>query len=476
MRILVTGATGYVGGKLVSKLLKEGHGVTCAVRDVTRVRPSISANARVVEADVLRPETLGAAMRDIDVAYYLIHSMTGETDGFEERDRRAAQNFATAARDAGVERIIYLGGLTSNNSPASKHLKSRQETGEVLRQCGPPLTEFRAGIIVGNGSTSFEMIRSLSERLPIMICPRWVTTRTQPIFIDDVLEYLVRALDAPESSNEIVEIGGATVETYGSMISTYSRLRGLRRSMLRVPVLTPRLSSYWLKLVTPVQTSVARPLVEGLRTEVVCNNSRAKEIFPTLDPVSYEVAVACALARALPDSAFTEMILDDARAICVRREGIICDVRQRIVNASATQVFEVLENLGGKAGWPYANSLWQLRGWADRLVGGVGMRRRDRERPLRPGDHVDFWRVEEVSPAKHLLLAAEMKLPGRAWLEFNLSCLPKNRTRLRCIAWFEPHGLGGELYWWILYPVHVLIFEGMARAICRRSVVHSETG
>ena len=476
MRVLVTGATGYVGGKLAAKLVAAGHTVACMVRDVNRVAPQIVANTRVLPGDVLQPESLLQVMRDIDVAYYLIHSMAEGAAGFGDRDRQAAENFATAAKNSGVKRIIYLGALTSDNSVVSEHLQSRQETGAVLRRFGPPLTEFRAGIIVGNGSMSFEMIRCLTERLPVMICPRWVTTRTQPIFIEDVLDYLVEALHVPASTDEIIEIGGATVETYGSMMTIYARQRGLRRFLLRVPVLTPRLSSYWLKLVTPVPTSVARPLIEGLRTEVVCNNSRAKEIFPELNPVSYETAVARALARKVPDLSLTEMISEDVQSACVRREGFICDVRQRVVRGTAEQVFDVLENIGGSRGWPYANLLWKLRGWMDLLVGGIGMRSGEtRQGPLVTGAHVDFWRVEDVIVGRRLLLAAEMKLPGRAWLEFTLTPLATGRTLLRCAAWYEPLGISGELYWWLLYPAHIMIFDGMANAIERTAETHART-
>src|SRR4051812_25364641 len=293
MKILITGATGYVGGQLLPKLIASGHDVRCMVRDPSRVRYGLEG-AAVVKGDALLPDSLLPSMQGIDVAYYLIHSMGAGSAGFEDRDRRAAQNFATAAKQARVQRIIYLGGLTSRTSEVSSHLKSREETGEVLREFGPPLTEFRAGIIVGNGSMSFEIIRCLTERLPLMICPRWVMTRTQPIAIDDVLDYLVSALDVPESKDEIVEIGGASIETYRSMMLTYAHIRGLKRWLLRVPVLTPRLSSYWLNLVTPFPAAITRPLIEGLKTEVVCTSSWAATLFPGIIPMRYAAAVEAA--------------------------------------------------------------------------------------------------------------------------------------------------------------------------------------
>ena len=470
MRILVTGANGYVGSKLVPKLVRKGHEVTCMVRNRARISDAAPAGARFVEADALNAADLAPALVGIDVAYYLIHSMAGDTAGFAQRDRDAACNFATAAKRAGVQRIIYLGGLTSQTSTASLHLKSRQETGAVLRQFGPPVTEFRAGIIVGNGSVSFEMIRYLTERLPVMICPRWVVTRTQPIAISNVLEYLVAALDIPESAGEIIEIGGASVEQYRTMMLTYARARGLRRWLLRVPVLTPRLSSYWLNLVTPISAAIARPLIDGLRTEVVCTSAAAARLFPAICPVSYSEAVGAALDRPVPDESFQHLLPENAGHASIRREGLISDVRQASVNAPAEQVFAVLQRLGGQRGWLYANILWQFRGWLDELLGGVGMRRgRSSDGPLKPGGYVDFWRVEQVICPRSLLLRAEMKLPGRAWLQFLLTPHDDGRTRLTCWAWFEPRGLAGEVYWWLLYPIHYLIFQGMVRAIQTRS-------
>lgn len=340
----------------------------------------------------------------------------------------------------------------------------------MLREFGPPLTEFRAGIIVGNGSMSFEIIRCLTERLPVMICPRWVMTRTQPIAIDDVLDYLISALDVPESKDEIVEVGGASIETYRSMMLTYARIRGLKRWLLRVPVLTPRLSSYWLNLVTPFPAAITRPLIEGLKTEVVCTSGWASTLFPGIVPMRYAAAVEAAVSASGPDKSVGETIPRSVSHIALRSRGTICDVRQILVHAPTAQVFTVLQGLGGKAGWLYANLLWQIRGWLDHWLGGVGMSRGRGERAhLRAGDCVDFWRVEEVIPGEKISLHAEMKLPGRAWLQFVLIPDSRERTLLRCFAWFEPCGLAGELYWWVLYPIHVLIFRCMARAIARKS-------
>ena len=470
MKILISGATGYVGSRLVPYLVACGHEVICMVRHASRASRRVADSTHLVIADALQPESLAAAMQGIDVAYYLIHSMSASGKDFPQQDWRAAHNFAVAARQAGVGRIIYLGALASETSQISAHLKSRHETGEALREFGPPVTEVRAGIIVGNGSVSFELIRYLTERLPIMICPRWVITRTQPIAIDDVLNYLVAALQSPESVGQVIEIGGATIETYRSMMLTYARSRHLRRWLLRVPILTPRLSSYWLRLVTPIPTSIAWPLIEGLRTEVVCRSTRAAELFPAIRPVGYPAAVDKTLTRTLPDDSLTANIPADAAHVFIRRDGILCDVRQVVADASANSVFSVITRLGGSSGYLYANSLWRIRGWLDRCLGGVGMGRSISGTLLNKNDHVDFWRVQDVEPGRRLLLRAEMKLPGRAWLEFLLFPQLDGRTLVRCSAWFEPRGLLGELYWWVLYPIHILIFRGMVNAVCRKAV------
>jgi len=472
VKILVTGASGYVGRQLAERLSQSGHEVTCMVRKRSTASLPAGTCVRIVAADALRAETLPEALVNIDVAYYLIHSMSGREAGFDQRDREAAYNFAVAAKRAGVRRVIYLGGLAAAGANVSLHLKSRHDTGTVLRKYGPPLIEFRAGIIVGNGSISFEIIRCLTERLPVMICPRWVVTRTQPIAIDDVLAYLVAALNLGGCVEEPIEIGGATVETYRSMMLGYARQRGLKRWLFRVPVLTPRLSSYWLDLVTPFPPAVSRPLIEGLRSESVCTSALASELFPEIRPISYESAVSKALGRSAPCLPLPS--LAPAAHRMVRAEGIIRDIREVTVEASPDRVFSVLENLGGKHGWFSFDVLWRIRGWMDGLIGGVGNSRgRSRPTGMRAGDVIDFWRIERVEAPRTVLLRAEMKLPGAAWLHFELRPDVSGGTLLRCCAWFQPKGLFGEIYWYVLYPIHLLIFNKLMTAVSRRAELPS---
>lgn len=472
MKILVTGASGYVGRQLAERLSHAGHEVTCMVRKRSTASLPSGTYTRIVEADALRAETLPEALANTDVAYYLIHSMSGREAGFDQRDREAAYNFAVAAKKAGVRRVIYLGGLAAAGANVSLHLKSRHDTGAVLRKYGPPLIEFRAGVIVGNGSISFEIIRCLTERLPVMICPRWVVTRTQPIAIDDVLAYLVAALDVSGCVEEPIEIGGATVETYRSMMLGYARQRGLRRWLFRLPVLTPRLSSYWLDLVTPFSPAVSRPLIEGLRSESICTRALALELFPQIHPLSYESAVSKALGRCAPCLPLPSLAPPVHQVL--RAEGMICDLREVVVNASPDRVFAVLENLGGTQGWLSFDGLWRVRGWMDGLIGGVGnSRRRSRPIGMCAGDVIGFWRVERVEAQRTVLLYAEMKLPGAAWLHFDLRPDVSGRTLLRCCAWFQPKGLFGEIYWYVLYPIHLLIFNKQMTAVSRRAELPS---
>jgi uncharacterized protein YbjT (DUF2867 family)/uncharacterized protein YndB with AHSA1/START domain len=401
---------------------------------------------------------------------------------FEERDLVAARNFSAAAKAAGVERIIYLGGLAEPSPALSDHLRSRQQTGEALREGGVPVTEFRAGVIVGSSSLSFEMIRYLTERVPVMICPRWVYTRAQPIGIRDVLDYLVESISVPASSGRIVEIGGADVITYGDMMTTYADVRGLKRWLVPVPFLTPRLSSLWVNLVTPIPAAMARPLIEGLRNENVVTDSAARELFPDIVPAGYRESVKRALDQLKAsnvESAWSDALSTSQRDVApvtlATEEGILIEHRQRIVAASAPQVFRAFTSVGGARGWLYMNGAWKLRGFADRLIGGVGLRRgrRDPDR-LRVGDALDFWRVEAVEQDKRLRLRAEMKVPGMAWLQFQATPRADGRTLLEQTAFFAPKGLAGILYWYALYPIHRIIFSGLIVRVGERAASKSD--
>jgi len=475
--VLVTGATGYIGGRLVSRLLDAGYRVRCLARDPARLqgRPWLS-QIEVISGDCLRPETLGGAMVDVTAAFYLVHSMAGGRD-FEQRDLLAARSFSRAAKSAGVRRIIYLGGLGDPTADLSEHLRSRQETGVALREFGIPVTEFRAAVIVGSGSLLFEIIRYLTERLPVMICPRWLYTRAQPIAVRNVLDYLVAALALPESAGLVIEIGGAGVLTYGDMLRGYARARGLKRWLIPVPVLTPRLSSYWVHLVTPVPAAIARPLIQGLRNDVIVRDDTAQRLFPDIKPLSYDSAVRLALAKlelGQVETAWTDAVASSQGDVTpvklATQEGMILERRQRLVHASAEAVFGAFSTLGGATGWLYMGWAWQARGVIDRLFGGVGLRRGRRDaRELRPGDAVDFWRVEAVEPDRLLRLRAEMKVPGRAWLEFHVQPRGPGTAVLSQTAFFAPRGLPGLLYWYALCPFHALIFGGLVKRIAQRA-------
>lgn len=471
--ILVTGATGYIGGRLAPRLLEEGRRVRCLVRDASRLEGRLwSASVDVVEGDVTDPGSLDAALAGVDIAYYLIHSMTATGD-FRRRDRDAAQRFAAACARAGVERIVYLGGLGDPGSDLSEHLRSRQETGVALRSAGVPVIEFRAAIVVGAGSVSFEMIRYLTERLPVMVCPRWVYTRVQPIAVRDALAYLAAAATTPAAPDEIVEIGGADVLSYGDMMLGYARARGLERRLVPVPVLTPHLSSLWVHLVTPIPNTIAVPLIEGLRNEVVVRTDTARRLFPGIDPMGYDEALEEALVNL--EQGRVETVWSDALATSegevapvelTTEAGMIVERRQMLVAAPAEKVFATVAAIGGRHGYLYADAAWSLRGAVDRLVGGVGLRRgRRHPNDVRCGEALDFWRVEEVRPGRLLRLRAEMRVPGNAWLQFEVVPEGVATARLVQTAFFAPRGLAGLTYWYGLYPAHRLIFSGMIRRL-----------
>ena len=447
--ILLTGASGYVGSRLLRVLEEGGCAVRCLAREPSRVAPSRATTA-VVAGDCLDEASLVAAMDGVDQAYYLVHSMASGP-GFAAVDRRAASNFGRAAARAGVRRIIYLGGLGDSPESRSTHLKGRMATGEALREGGVPVVEFRASIVVGAGSLSFEMIRALVERLPVMICPRWVDTRTQPIAIDDVLAYLRAALDLAEGLGAVFEIGGPETVSYGDMMREYARLRRLPRVFVSVPVLTPRLSGLWLGLVTPAQARVGRALVEGLRNSTVVRSPAAREAFD-IRPMPLRDA----FGRAIDDNA-AEHYKIDCRAVTV--------------DAPPSEAFAPIRRIGGSTGWYFANALWRLRGWFDCRMGGAGMHRlrRDPEDCV-VDDVIDGWRVDAHEPDRLLRLSAGLKLPGRGWLEFRVEPLDAGaRSLIRQTAIFDPRGLAGRLYWYAVLTIHTIIFRGLLRRIAERA-------
>jgi uncharacterized protein YbjT (DUF2867 family) len=477
LRVLVTGATGYVGGRLVPRLLELGCAVRVLVRDPQRLQGRLwLPDVEVVAGDVLKPETLPSAVKDIDIAFYLIHSMASAAD-FSRRDLNAAENFGKAAKEAEIRRIIYLGGLGDPETKLSAHLRSRQLTGDKLRASGIPVTEFRAGIIIGSGSASFEMIRYLTERIPIIIAPRWLYTRGQPIGILDVLEYLIRSICTPASEGRIIEIGGQDILSYGEMLKGYAEVRGLRRYLIPIPVFLPGVFSYLMHWTSPVHRGIAVALFEGLQNEVIASDPLAKTLFPDINPIDYKTAVRRALdeleAKQV-ESTWTDSLaasLGDRPIVALGNiEGMITETRHLKVQAQPETVYQVFTSLGGQNGWFYADWLWHLRGIMDRAVGGVGLRRgRRHPTDIRIGDPLDFYRVEALEPNKMMRLRAEMKVPGKAWMEFKVHPLEDGSAQLTQTAYFAPKGLFGHIYWYVLYPIHSLVFSGLIHAIGTRS-------
>ncbi|SCE93172.1 SDR family oxidoreductase [Micromonospora chokoriensis] len=483
MRCLVTGATGYIGGRLTPLLLANGHTVRCLARKAVRLRDVPWAGAaEIVEGDLSRPETLPAAFADVDVAYFLVHSL-GRPD-FEEVDRTAATNFATAARAAGVRRIVYLGGPepAADAEVPSPHLRSRAEVGRILLSSGVPTAVLRAAVIIGSGSASFEMLRYLTERLPAMITPRWVRNRIQPIAVGDVLHYLAGCVELPSEVNRAFDVGGPDVLTFLDMMQRYARVAGLRRRIiLPVRPLTPSLSSHWVGLITPVPNAIARPLVESLIHEAVAHEHDIARYVP--DPpdglTGFDEAVALALAKvrdAQVETRWSTASGPDAPAEPLPSDPewsggtAYTDVRERAVDASPAALWRVVEGVGGEHGWYSFPLAWSVRGWLDRLVGGVGLRRgrRDPHR-LQVGEALDFWRVEEIVPGELLRLRAEMRLPGRAWLEMRVLPADDGHSRYQQRAVFLPRGLAGHAYWGSVAPFHAVVFGGMARNIARNA-------
>lgn len=469
--LLLTGATGYVGGRLLKRLEASGRPLRCLVRRPGQLDARVVPSTEIVQGDLLDPASLSAALEGVGTAYYLVHSMGSDQD-FEERDRSAARNFAQAARDAGVERIIYLGGL-AHGQDLSPHLRSRLEVGDVLRESGIPVIELRASIVLGSGSLSFEMIRALVERLPVMITPRWVDVEAQPIAIDDLLAYLMAALDIPLRESRTFEIGGADRVSYGDLMGEYARQRGLRRLMIRVPVLTPRLSSLWLGLVTPLYARVGRKLIESIKHPTFVHDEAALEVFP-IRPLGIREAIAAAIRN--EDLEMAESRWCDALSSGSERRSFsgvrfgnrLVDSRSLTVDANPEAAFVPIRRIGGETGWYAYDWLWRVRGFLDLLVGGVGVRRGRRSPDaLHVGDALDFWRVEAHEPDRLLRLHAEMKLPGRAWLQFEVRPRECGGATIHQTALYDPVGLAGLAYWYAVLPLHHFVFSRMLRNIAR---------
>jgi uncharacterized protein YbjT (DUF2867 family) len=447
--------------------------VRCLTRRPEAVQSRVSENVEVVPGDLTDTQSLDAALAGVHTAFYFVHSMGTKRD-FAQEDRQAAENFVAATDRAGVRRIIYLGGLGNPDHKLSKHLRSRQETGDILRSSSAQVIEFRASIVIGSGSLSFELVRTLVERLPVMICPKWVRVLAQPIAVEDLLAYLLAALDLPIGASKIFEIGGPDQVSYGQIMREYARQRGLTRSMIPVPLLTPYLSSMWLGLVTPVYARIGRKLVESLRNPTLVSNNLAERTF-SVQPRGLSDAIARALVN--EDSEIAETRWSDALSSSgkprtwggVRFGSRIVDSRTVEVNVGRQAAFAPIQRIGGSTGWYYGDWLWRVRGFLDLLVGGVGVRRGRRSADqLRVGDAVDFWRVEQYEPDRLLRLQAEMKVPGRAWLEFEVSGDDGSAT-IRQTAIFDPVGLFGLAYWYLLYPLHEMVFAGMLRNIARQA-------
>lgn len=480
--VLVTGATGYVGGRLIPQLLESGYRVRALTRSLAKLqsRPwSGHPRLEMLQGDTLDLDSLKRAASGCGAAFYLVHSMIARKRDFDEADRISARNMAAASADAGLDRIIYLSGLGEIGSAAlSRHLQSRHEVGEILQAGAVPCTILRAAMILGSGSASFEILRYLVERLPVMVTPRWVFTPCQPIAIRNVLNYLAGCLSHPETAGQVYDIGGPEVLTYRQIMDIYAEAAGLRRRrVVPVPFFTPVLSAYWIHLVTPVPSSIAVPLAQGLSTPVVCNENRIREIIPQ-NLLSCRESIQLALERLAQDR--TDTCWMDAGALLPPEWAYCGDAAyaggtllqcgfKACLDALPEQVWQPIGRIGGRSGWYYATFLWQIRGLLDRLCGGVGLRRGRRSASrLYTGDALDFWRVLEIDPPRRLVLLAEMKTPGEAILEIQVTPGANGITELRLLSRFMPRGLAGILYWYLLYPFHEMIFGGMLRAIAEK--------
>jgi len=479
--ILVTGATGYVGGRLVPKLLEAGYRVRCLVRDPSRLQGRAwLKRVEVAAGDALNPKDLTSAMKDVSVAYYLMHGKQGGRNS-AERDMQAARNFSHAAEDEGIEQIVYFGELVDPTADLSPYLRSRHETGFTLRHGKTPVTEIRAGMIIGSGSALFEMIRYLTEREPVLTCPAWFFSQAQPIAIRDALSYLVDVIKTPDAIGRVIEVGGPSRLTYADMLLGYAKERNLRRWLIRTPFYAPRLSAYWVHMVTPIHWRVVAPLIEGLRAELIVRDETAKKLFPDIHPIDFQTAVHLALGRVQRDNvetSWSDALVTEAGDVkpyqFTVEEGLFIERRQVVLDLAPETVFRAYTGIGGERGWLYMDWSWALRGWMDKAIGGVGLRR-GRRHPdeVHTGEALDFWRVEAIEKNRLMLLRAEMLVPGKAWLQFESMPLEgeKGKTLFTVTAYFEPHGLPGFLYWYAMWPFHKFIFDGLASRLASRARV-----
>jgi uncharacterized protein YbjT (DUF2867 family) len=466
--ILVTGATGYVGGCLVPRLLEKGYRVRVLVRDPARISTRTwLPQVELVGGDLFSPGTVHQALQDVSATFYLVHNMSSGRNYFG-REIEAARNFASAATDAGVEHIIYLGGLADPAEDIGPHMLSRIQTGDILRQACTPVTEFRASLVIGSGSISFEMIRYLTEQFPILIGPSWMHNRSQPIAIQDVLKYLLLALETPACRGKIYEIGGESVLTYAQTMSIYARLRGLNRRLLTLPGLPVDLMALVAGILTPFPARIARPLLGGMRANSVVRTDSARRDFPKVRPISYEASVSLALELLSPGS-LGYVWENGASSFEMKREGFFMEGRQIWLKVGTGAVYRAVTGLGGRRGWLYLDWLWKLRGWFDRLIKGPGLRGRRVEDDLVEGDVLDFYRVEALEKNTLVRLKSELKAPGLGWMEWRIHPQPEGDVFLSQIAYFAPKGAIGFLYWYLLLPVHRLVFAGLIKALARRA-------
>ncbi len=478
MKILLTGANGYIGMRLLPALLTEGHEVWCCVRNSGRFPVDADSNKglHVVEADFLREETLKNLPKQIDAAYYLIHSMSDGSGEFRKKEQESAENFIKYIDKTDAQQVIYLSGI-SNGDELSEHLKSRFDVEAILGKSHASLTVFRAGIIVGSGSASFEIIRDLVEKLPVMIAPKWLQSKCQPLAIRDVIGYLKGALGNRDVFDEVYDIGGPDVLTYKEMLLQFAEVRGLKRYIITVPFLTPRLSSLWMYFVTSTSYNLVRNLVDSMTIDVVASDNRIQAIIP-IQPIGYREAVSLAFQKIsqniVPSSWKDAMsssganILDIEKFVDVPHHGCFKDHKERVLNQEAEKVLDKIWQIGGSTGWYYGTYLWKIRGYMDKLFGGTGLRRGRRSpTDIHPGDALDFWRVLVSSREQaRLLLYAEMKLPGEAWLEFKIT-EKKGHHILTQTATFRPRGIWGRMYWYAVWPFHIFVFRGMINKIAR---------